>query len=78
MKSMLIFNLNNEQDKWQHEKILQATNMASLLNEFDQYLRGIEKHGHKDFKCNEQETVGKVRDALWQMSLDNEIDLNKV
>lgn len=71
MKANLIFNLNEDREEF--ELVLKASNYYSCLWEFDQYLRSELKY--KDLSDQEYEIKSIVREELYRIMNDNDINL---
>jgi len=70
----LRFNLLEEGEEF--ETALQAGLFKGVIQDFDNYLRSINKHGHEDFKDEkEQDAAQKIRDKLYELLQENNIQL---
>lgn len=71
MEAILKFNL--PEDRRNFEVATKATDYYCALWDFDQYLRGILKHGCEGFKESENNTVEKLRKQLHELMEDNNV-----
>ena len=63
MKAILEFNLPEDDNA--HKDAIEATTFKGAMQEFDDFLRSINKHGHEDFKTvTEQQAAQKIRAEL--------------
>jgi len=70
MKGILEFDLPEEHEE--HDLALNAWKYMIVLSSFDNRMRGILKQETEDY---DYDTVNKLRDELWEMLRDNNIDL---
>lgn len=78
MKALLIFNLNNEDDRHDYELTRQASSMSIVLSEIDNYLRGITKYGFLDKRelmKDELELANAIRDKLHELAVEMKVEL---
>ena len=65
MKAILEFDLNEHDDQVAHLRAIKALDMALVLWDMDQYLRGLIKHGDLDDKVYDALEV--ARDKLYEI-----------
>jgi hypothetical protein len=72
MKAILEFDLDEGQDKMAHLRCVKALNMAIVLWDMDQYLRGLIKYGELDDAIHKtlEDTRGKLREIMSENSID--------
>jgi len=72
MKAILEFDLDEGQDKMAHLRCVKALNMAIVLWNMDQYLRGLIKYGELDDAIHKtlEDTRGKLREIMSENSID--------
>ena len=75
MKAILEFNLPDDQDE--HELAINARKYYSVLWELDQYLRNKTKYASDDVSSEDIEAIQMVRDELWKLMEENNLDLDK-
>jgi len=72
MKTHIIFNLDDPDERETHERMLKADDFMLAIYDFDQYLRKIVKYGDEKSQILNAE---EVRTKLWEII--NERDLGK-
>jgi hypothetical protein len=76
MKAILEFNLDEPVDKAAHMRAIKATDMAVVLWDMDQYLRGLIKYGELDGPVDE--ALQEARDKLHQLMSERVVDLDEL
>jgi len=76
MKAILEFDLEDGGDKMAHLRAIKAVNMAIVLWEMDQYLRGLIKYGELDDLT--YKTLQDTRDKLKEIMDDNGVNLDEL
>ena len=71
VEAVFTFNLETQEGKDAHARASHAADMAGVLWDFDQYLRG-------EAKYNGDEAAAKFRDKLWEMMREHSIDLDEL
>jgi hypothetical protein len=74
-KVILEFNLPEEQDEF--DTANNAGKYYSVLWDLDQYLRNFVKYPSDREDPNLTDTMAKVRDELWRLMKEHNLDLNK-
>ena len=74
-KATLEYNLPEEQDEF--ELAANAGKYYSVLWDIDQYMRNKVKYASDDTPELYREAIQMVRDELWKLLNENNIDLNK-
>jgi hypothetical protein len=74
-KATLEFNLPEEQDEF--ETANNASKYYSVLWDLDQYLRNFVKYPSDREDPILTDTMAKVRDELWRLMKEHNLDLNK-
>jgi hypothetical protein len=75
MEAILKFNLPEEQDDF--ELAANAGKYYSILWDLDQYLRNFVKYPSDREDPIMTDTMAKVRDELWKLMNEHNLDLNK-
>ncbi len=76
MKATLEFNLDEPVDEAAHMRAIKATDMAVVLWDMDQYLRGLIKYGELDGPVDE--ALQEARDKLHQLMSERVVDLDEL
>jgi len=76
MKAILEFNLDDNDDQMAHLRAIKATDMAVVLWEMDEYLRGQIKHGLID--DNAHKALSITRDTLYCLMSNHNINLDEL
>jgi hypothetical protein len=74
-KATIEYNLPEEQDEF--ETANNASKYYSVLWELDQYLRNFVKYPSDKEDPIFTDTMAKVRDELWRLMREHNLDLNK-
>ena len=69
IEAVITFDLTDPDAKIAHARAVAADDMASVLWDFDQYLRG-------EAKYKGDEVAEKIRDKLWEIMNEHGIDLD--
>ena len=75
MKAILKFTLPEEQEEF--ETANNASKYYSVLWDLDQYLRNFVKYPSDREDPILTDTMAKVRDELWRLMKEHNLDLNK-
>lgn len=75
MEAILKFNLPEEQDEF--ELANNAGKYYSVIWDLDQYLRNYVKYPAEDVPELLTDTMALVRDELWKLMNEHNLDLNK-
>ena len=70
------FDLNEPDDVTAHKQAVKALDMAIVLWDMDQYLRGLIKYGELDDAI--YKTLEETRDKLREIMSENSIDLDEL
>ncbi len=70
MKAKLIFDLDKPEDRTEFELAIKGKDMALMLWEYDQHLRGDYKHGGKEEAYGYRE---KLREMMNEAGIDLEL-----
>jgi hypothetical protein len=76
MKAILEFNLDEHDDKVAHLRAVKALDMALVLWDIDQYLRGLIKHGDLDDKV--YDALDATRDKLYEFMNQRDITIDSI
>lgn len=76
MKAILEFNLDEPVDEAAHMRAIKATDMAVVLWDMDQYLRGLIKYGELDESVDK--ALQEARDKLHQLMNERVVDLDEL
>jgi len=76
MKAILEFNLDESVDQAAHMRAIKATDMAVVLWDMDQYLRGLIKYGELDEPV--YKALEEARDKLHQLMNERVVDLDEL
>jgi hypothetical protein len=76
MKATLEFNLDEPVDQAAHMRAVKATDMAVVLWDMDQYLRGLIKYGELDESADK--ALEEARDKLHQLMSERVVDLDEL
>jgi len=76
MKAILEFNLDEPVDEAAHMRAVKATDMAVVLWDMDQYLRGLIKYGELDESVDK--ALQEARDKLHQLMSERVVDLDEL
>jgi hypothetical protein len=74
-KATLEYNLPEEQSEF--EEVINAGKYYSVLWDLDQYLRNFIKYPSDNEDPILTDTMAKVRDELWRLLEEHNLDLNK-
>lgn len=78
MKAILEFNLDEPVDEAAHMRAIKATDMAVVLWDMDQYLRGLIKYAPDTMNSEVYGTLEEVRDKLHQLMNERVVDLDEL
>ena len=73
----LIYNLDEPNDHEEFELANNARKYYTVLWELDQYLRNSVKYSSDSEDSINTDTMAKVRDELWKLMNEHNLDLNK-
>ena len=76
MKAILEFNLDEHDDRVSHLRAVKALDMALVLWDIDQYLRGLIKHGDLDDKV--YDALDATRDKLYEFMNQRDITIDSI
>lgn len=76
MKAILEFNLDEHDDRVAHLRAVKALDMALVLWDIDQYLRGLIKHGDLDDKV--YDALDATRDKLYEFMNQRDITIDSI
>jgi hypothetical protein len=76
MKAILEFNLDEHDDQVAHLRAIKALDMALVLWDMDQYLRGLIKHGDLDDKV--YDALEAARDKLYEIMNSHDITIDSI
>jgi len=76
MRAVLEFNLDEPVDQAAHMRAIKATDMAVVLWDMDQYLRGLIKYGELDESADK--ALEEARDKLHQLMSERVVDLDEL
>ena len=76
MKAILEFDLDEHDDRVAHLRAVKALDMALVLWDIDQYLRGLIKHGDLDDKV--YDALDATRDKLYEFMNQRDITIDSI
>jgi len=73
-KAILEFDLNDSEDRDEHNRMLRSLDMVLMVWDFDNYLRGKIKHG--ELEQGEYKAYVAIREELYSMMNSRNISLD--